>query len=528
MRRALLLVIACVAAMMLAVAPAALAATGSPADSANLSDNPVLATNLTGWNVNGGGSALQRVAVADHVAAAFAARTVSSTSTTRIALPSEPISAAGVWTYAADVKASRAGATASVSVGWYNASGGWLSSTESTFKTVNATNWTRIAHTATPPAGAASARSQVNVIGSAKTATVDVTQHDVRSPVVAPPPTTTTVPPTTTTEPPPTSTTTEPPTSTTEPTTTTSTPPPPAGLQNRPPQSASIMWGDAGDPDNALAVAYAQPGGLISVGRHGYADQAFKDVSAAGGTVLIYMDPVLVDAQGSSFGRYHAMLRDQSECGAATGMWPGNYKINQWGYLGDFRPDGIAQQKFECVLEKMVAENPHMGGWFLDDVGSRSWFPNLDWTKFADKQLYRDGAIQLTQTMRRVADRHGLIFIVNGTWGKGTLASNGGGYPDMARDGNALADGGYVEHHTAAELTNLGPYACNGQWAEQSPVTNGTEFMWATTDNNADRDAYINSNCYAFVATQPTANYGYVAPWGPLHPTGLPTHPTTP
>ena len=73
------------------------------------------------------------------------------------------------------------------------------------------------------------------------------------------------------------------------------------------------------------------------------------------------------------------LLNNASECGPATSRWPGNFQANSWGYLNDFRVGSVLQSKFKCVLEKMVAENPHMGGWFADDLGSRSWFPGLSW-----------------------------------------------------------------------------------------------------------------------------------------------------
>ena len=103
-------------------------------------------------------------------------------------------------------------------------------------------------------------------------------------------------------------------------------------------------------------------------------------------------------------GRYHEMLINASECGPATSRWPGNYRANSWGYLNDFRVGSVLQRKLECVLEKMVAENPHMAGWFADDLGSRSWFPDFDWASFPDKAAYRAGAIALTKTFRKVAD----------------------------------------------------------------------------------------------------------------------------
>ena len=117
------------------------------------------------------------------------------------------------------------------------------------------------------------------------------------------------------------------------------------------------------------------------------------------------------------------------------------------------------------MLETMVAENPHMAGWFADDLGSRSWFPGFDWA-----QLPGQGGLPGTVPSRSprhfavVADEHGLIFLVNGTWS----ANDGGGYPNAAKSGNALADGGFVEHHDG-QIDFFGPYGCSSQWAAQSP-----------------------------------------------------------
>ncbi|HEX8227062.1 MAG TPA: hypothetical protein VF572_04310 [Candidatus Saccharimonadales bacterium] len=289
--------------------------------------------------------------------------------------------------------------------------------------------------------------------------------------------------------------------------------PPTGTLTKLPAQPAVLIYGGS----TALS-AYAKPGALVAAGRDNYQAQGFKDVSAAGGTVLIYLD-AMIDA---NYGRYHAMLLNASECGPASALWPGNPRANEWGNLADFRVGGVIQQKLECVLEKMVAENPHMGGWFADDIGSRSWYPGFSWDTFgaANQQAYRNGAIALTQTFRKVADRHGLIFIVNGTWGGGSLAANGGGYPDMAKHGNALADGAFVEHHPASAIPYWSAYACSSQWATQSTVTRGTSFHWAVPYTAADRDAFARTNCFAFVGAQDS--YDYVAPWGPFHPTGLP------
>jgi hypothetical protein len=301
----------------------------------------------------------------------------------------------------------------------------------------------------------------------------------------------------------------------------TPTPPPPSPspsptattpadtLTNRPAQGATIAYGSPGT--SGAASAYAHPGGLVVAGRDNYADQVFKDVSAGGGTVLLYLDTVV----RNNFGRYHSLLYDASSCGAAVPTW-GSYSANGTGPLADFRVGGTLQGKLRCVLEAMVAENPHMAGWFADDVGSRSWFPNLNWSTFPEKQAYRDGAVALTQTFRSVADEHGLVFLVNGTWSAG----DGGGYPDTAQHGNALADGGFVEHHDG-QISYFGPYACSSQWAAQSAVTGGTAFMYAAMATSAGVSEFSNSGCYAFVSQQ--SDYDVpVPPWG-AHPTGLPS-----
>jgi hypothetical protein len=286
-------------------------------------------------------------------------------------------------------------------------------------------------------------------------------------------------------------------------------------LANRPAQAASIVYGAPGS--NGQAIAYAHPGGLVVSDEYNYADQVWKDVSAGGGTVLIYLDTIISNPQG----RYGGMLLNASACGAAVPVWPGNYAANGY-FLNDFRPGGTEQAKLHCVLETMVAENPQMAGWFADDLGSRSWFSGFKWSKFPDRQGYRDGAIAIAQTFRQVADEHGLIFLVNGTWGAGTLLAAGGGYPDMNQHGLSLADGGFVEHHDT-EISYFGPYGCSPQWASASAVTQGTAFMYAVTNTTAGQQAYVDSGCYAYVNTQTSAGYDYAPPWGVFHPTGLPS-----
>jgi hypothetical protein len=279
-----------------------------------------------------------------------------------------------------------------------------------------------------------------------------------------------------------------------------------------PPQAAGIIYG-AG----SVAARFAHPGSLVVAGRDNFDDPAFQQVSARGGTVLLYLDPMIDNPHG----RYHRLLNDESICGPATERWPGSPRANRWGFLIDFRVGSVVQRKLACVLDLMVAENPHMGGWFADDVGSRSWYPGIDWKAWggANRRAYRAGAIALMKTFRRVADRHGHMVMVNGTWSAGSLAAAGGGYPDMNQHGMALADGGFVEYHDG-QLPYFGPYGCSAQWAAQSPVTKGKAFNFAVTRTRAGFKEFKDSDCYAYVNLQ--TDYENASPWGRPHRTGLP------
>jgi len=328
-------------------------------------------------------------------------------------------------------------------------------------------------------------------------------------------PTTTTNPTTTTTKPTLTTPTTVKPTTvptTTVPTTTvptTSSVTPPAGGR-APAQPGAVVYGGT-----TGVGAYAHRGALVIAGRDNYAAQPFKDVAAAGGTVLIYLDPMI----DNPYGRYHTLLNQASTCGPATSRWPGNPGANDSGNLNDFRPNSVLQQKLDCVLETMVRENPHLGGFFADDVGSMSWFPKIDWSSWSatDKALYRQGAIDLTKTFRTVADRHGLVVVVNGTWDAG---SQGGGYPDVNRPGNALADGGSIEHHDTVDQF-FKTYACSTQWAAQSSVTSGRAINFAVNNTAEGTSAWIGTGCVAYASTQ--SSYASIpAPWGPFYDRGLP------
>ena len=155
--------------------------TGSPASTQNLSDNPTLATDANGYSIQEGGKNLSRVAITDHVAATWAARITSTGATTRIREPREPVKAGETWKFASDVKA-RTGAKAHITVSWFDANGDFLSWTGGSASSVRPTSWTRVAADLKVPTNAATARTVVNVTGSAKSANVWVVQHDVRAP----------------------------------------------------------------------------------------------------------------------------------------------------------------------------------------------------------------------------------------------------------------------------------------------------------------------------------------------------------
>ena len=290
-------------------------------------------------------------------------------------------------------------------------------------------------------------------------------------------------------------------------------------IQNRSAQPAALMYyGDIGPWH-----LYAQPGALVVTGRGNYADQPFKDISFSGGSVLIYIDPIL-GSNGSlqpDWDRYGRLLKDASEFGPAVPLWPGMPQASEYGWLLDFRPytGNVLHDKLPKVLDLVARENPHMAGWFIDDVGSRSWYSGINWgaVSAADKQAYRDGAIEITKTARRIADKYKLMTIVNGTW----TAGDGGGYPDYNQHGNAVVDAGFIENHRLDQFWRN--YADSPQWASKSPLTRGKSMMWASNkDNCTAMKQYVDANLIAYGTCQ--SNDGQVKePWGSFHSTGLPS-----
>jgi hypothetical protein len=272
------------------------------------------------------------------------------------------------------------------------------------------------------------------------------------------------------------------------------------------------------------AVPYEHQGALIVAGQSQLPSQPMKDASAAGATVMAYLDPMIIQPNSGTYGD---MLWQSSACGPAPTQW-GTYNSGS-APLADFRTtadggNGIEQAKLKCVLEKMVSDNPWIGGLFADDLGSMSWYPGIPWGSFgsANQQAWRDGAIALAQTFHDVAVEHGLAFMVNGTWEAGTLASSGGGYPTLATHGLSLADGGYIEHHAASELSFWTAYA-QGQWGTATgDVSQGHPFMYVQAPDQATMNTYNNAGVFSFLSYQ--TDYSQPAPvWGSFHATGLPS-----
>ena len=291
-------------------------------------------------------------------------------------------------------------------------------------------------------------------------------------------------------------------------------PKPAPRITHLPGQPALTAYGSS-----SAAVPYARRGALIIAGRENYADAAMKNASRAGATVLVYLDPII----DNNYGRYHRMLVSSSVCGAATSRWPGSPKANSYGYLQDFRVGSAVQRKLRCVLEKIVSENPHIGGFFADDLGSRSWYPDFSWDSWgtANQRAYRNGAIALAKTFHDVAARHKLMVMVNGTWTAGSLAAHGGGYPAAGVHGLSYADGGYIEHHETGELPFWTRYA-KGQWGTAAgSVSQGKPFMYVQANDDSTRNAYNRSKVFAYLSTQ--REYDRASVWGPFHPTGLPS-----
>lgn len=292
--------------------------------------------------------------------------------------------------------------------------------------------------------------------------------------------------------------------------------------------------------DQAPLEEWAHPGALViaglgrsDIGPPGISpayegtDPGYIAAAAAGATVIAYIDPII----DNDWGLYHELLLHEFDSlgrtvGPEAALWPGDFTANEWGNLADFRVGSVIQQKFKAVLELMLDENPWLAGFWLDDVGTRSWYPGFSWeTDFTatDRAAYRAGAVAFVQTARQVCDTKRMpngrrrIIIVNGTWTAGTLLEDGGGYPNMAVHGCSLAEGGEIEHHTLDSWWTA--YANGSQWATEAS-TNGVPFMVASCETDAIQDDFVAANILSH--SESAESNGTV--WGSFHETGLPSN----
>lgn len=271
-------------------------------------------------------------------------------------------------------------------------------------------------------------------------------------------------------------------------------PTPPATVTNRPTNPGAIVY-EGGPLSNP--TAWGQPGALVIAGRGEFAQPWVTTVANGGGTVIMYLDCVI-----RCSGRYQEKLFNASEFGAAVPNWPGVTQANDWGPLTDFRPGGVLQQKLPGVLDLIVQENPKIAGIFLDDCGTRSWFPGFSWDAWPSeyKEAYRQGAIDICKTARAVADAHDWFVMVNGDWSAISSTTTGsGGYPNRNQNGCALVDGGYWENHG---YDSYGVAYATGQWGQGTPRK--LPYMWyANVNDPATRDKWVNAGCAAFASATP-------------------------
>lgn len=279
-----------------------------------------------------------------------------------------------------------------------------------------------------------------------------------------------------------------------------------------PMQPAALVYQN--DPGSNIE-SYEHPGALVVTGRDNYDDPAFSAAAAAGAHVFVYLDAIV----RNTIGRYHELLHDTSVHGAATVAWPGLPDANETGPLVDIRVGTFPLAKLEAVLELLIDENPGIDGIFADDLGSRSYFPGIDWDLMsaADQLAYRRGAVAIARVFRAVTTRHDLLLLVNGTWNGGTVSALGGGFPVAAGIGCAFADGAVLENWEGFDPTYRAAYVRGPQWAAGSPRLRGTPLHLAITADPDDRDDWAADGQVAWCAYQ--SDYDDAAPpWGSFHP----------
>lgn len=276
--------------------------------------------------------------------------------------------------------------------------------------------------------------------------------------------------------------------------------------------------------EDTISVPYAQfvsdwgrPGALIIAGRVNYNDSRMVECANRGATVTPYLDCLITNP----YGRYHTLLLNASpEFGARIPEWPGGPDSGRWransigstiNYLSDFREGALMHQpignvaarvaafpwmdptwtRLEAILELMAYENPTIGGFFADDLGSRSYFADLNWTNFGAtyRSQYRLGAIEISKAFDRVCKRHQLVYCANGTWNAGI--NNGGGYPNVDAAGLASAALFMIENHPAAEYAYGVNWGSAPQWGDSS-ITGGPAYPVVIVNENTQAGEFAN------------------------------------
>lgn len=287
---------------------------------------------------------------------------------------------------------------------------------------------------------------------------------------------------------------------------------------------------------------YGHPGAIVVCGRVNYGHQRFKDLAAAGATILIYLDVMITN----TYGTYHSLLDNAGALGPAIPAWPGPIPANSYGNINDFRTTSVMHQRLDAlvspvpagyngshtrlqaVVNKMFADNSHLHGVFMDDLGSRSYFEgpsgNVNiWAGMSTtaKQQYRAGAIKVLEDTWVICKALGKAIFVNGSWEAGDLVTHGGGYPNPNISGASKANGGVWEHHVHDSFGD--DYINGAQWALDAPVGAGYRFGIVISSSGTERIPWMGR--VSHLTEQSSADgYDGEPPWSTTawHPTGLP------
>lgn len=292
-------------------------------------------------------------------------------------------------------------------------------------------------------------------------------------------------------------------------------PPDPGTLTIAPPQPGAVLYG----PD--ATSAYAHAGAMVDM--NSAETPGAIAVSNAGGHVFVYVDAIVT----GSGGNYASLINNTNSYGPAIGQWPGQtQQYNSYGYVRDLLLL-VSSGKLLNILNFIVSDNPHMAGFFCDDLGTSNPQYGYSGSPLAaagngysiPTTTFYNAVIAVVNVFRQVCNAHNLMMLVNGMFdGRGN-----GGYPTRSTHGCSLAEGSCAEHQTN-QGTNFWPvYLASSQWATASPLTAGdtTHFVIATPGDTS----WNSTTGVAWIAQQ--SNYQTVPPvWTSFHATGLPTHVT--